>query len=46
MDYGYEIFGVCLFVIVCIYTFKEFQITSEAEQPKFVRHTREFLEKK
>lgn len=46
MDYGYEIFGVCLFVIVCIYTFKEFQITSEAEQPKFVRQTRESLERK
>ena len=46
MDYGYEIIGFFLFVIVCIYAFKEFKITSDVEHPKFVRHTREFLEKK
>lgn len=46
MDYGYEILGIFLFAVVCIYTFKEFQITSNAEQPKFVRQTRESLERK
>ena len=46
MDYGYEIIGFFLFVIVCIYAFKEFKITSDVEHPKFVRHTRDFLEKK
>ena len=43
---GYEILGIFLFIVVCIYTFKEFQITSEAEQPKFVKQTRESLERK
>ena len=42
----YEIIGFFLFTIVCMYTFKEFQITSEAEQPKFVKPSREYLEKK
>ena len=43
---GYEILGIFLFIIVCIYTFKEFQISSVVEQPKFVRQTRESLERK
>ena len=43
---GYEILGFFLFIIVCIYTFKEFQIASVVEHPKFVRQTRESLERK
>jgi hypothetical protein len=42
----YEIIGFFLFIIVCMYNFKEFQITSEVEQPNFVRHSRESLERK
>ena len=43
---GYEIIGIFIFIIVCVYTFKEFEITAAAEQLKFVRHTRESLERK
>ena len=43
---GYEILGIFLFIVACIYTFKEFQITSDVEQPKFVKQTRESLERK
>lgn len=42
----YEIIGFFLFTIVCMYNFKEFQITSEVEQPNFVRPSREYLERK
>lgn len=42
----YEIIGFILFIIICIYTFKEFRITLVVEQLKLIRPTRESLKRK